>query len=253
MHKAAIDPVKSATFTHKQSEFPQLQGVLPMRWCAAGPSGSGKGYVFANMILKHFRGCWARVYIFSPTAVLDKTWDPVRKHLQEDLGIDLKKEPAFFEEWDDGATLDKLVKKHSEVVRKQKERGDKQLFGALFVIDDWGDRADVMHKASGSVIGRLFLSGRHHGCSVLLGVQKLTLVSTVCRVNATGLLAFKVRNQKEYEAIESEVTALVDKHTFREIWEEATSEPYSFLFIRLNAKSLNETFMKRFEQHFTFE
>ena len=45
----------------------------------------------------------------------------------------------------------------------------------------------------------------------------------------------------------------MDKHTFREIWEEATSEPYSFLFIRLNARSLNETFMKRFEQHFTFE
>ena len=121
------------------------------------------------------------------------------------------------------------------------------------MIDDWGDRADVMHKASGSVIGRLFLSGRHHGCSVQLGVQKATLVSTVCRVNATGLLCFKIRNQKEYESIESEVTALVDRHTFREIWEEATSEPYSFLFIRLNAKSLNETFMKRFESHFTFE
>ena len=60
-----------------------------------------------NMILKHFRGCWERVYVFSPTAVLDKmTWDPVKKHLQEDLGIDLVKEPAFFEEWDDGATLE---------------------------------------------------------------------------------------------------------------------------------------------------
>ena len=84
-------------------------------------------------------------------------------------------------------------------------------------------------------------------------MQKATLVSTVCRVNATGLLCFKIRNQKEYESIESEVTALVDKYTFREIWEEATSEPFSFLFIRLNAKSLNETFMKRFEHHFTFE
>ena len=121
------------------------------------------------------------------------------------------------------------------------------------MIDDWGDQADVMHKASWSVIGRLFLSGRHHGCSILLEVRKLTLVSTVCRANATGLLCFRVRSQKEFESIESEVTAIVDRHTFREIWEEATSEPYSFLFIRLNAKSLNETLMKRFESHFTFE
>jgi hypothetical protein len=67
------------------------------------------------------------------------------------------------------------------------------------------------------------------------------------------LLAFRRMKRKEYETIESEVTARVVKHTFREIWEEATSEPYSFLFIRLNAKSLNETFMKRFEQHFAFE
>ena len=84
-------------------------------------------------------------------------------------------------------------------------------------------------------------------------MQKLTLVSTVCRANATGLVCFRVRLQKEYESIESEVTALVDRHTFREIWEEATSEPYSSLFIRLNARSLNESFMKRFESHFTFE
>ena len=132
MHKAAIEPVKSATFMQKQSKFPQLDGVLPMRYIAAGPSGSGKGWVFANMILKHFRGCWVRMYIFSPSAVLDKTWDPVRKHLQEDMGIDLVKEPASFEESDDGATLDKFVKKHSEVVRKQKERGDKRIFWRAF-------------------------------------------------------------------------------------------------------------------------
>ena len=29
------------------------------------------------------------------------------------------------------------MKKQSEVVRKQKERGYRQIFGALFVIDDW--------------------------------------------------------------------------------------------------------------------
>ena len=82
--------------------------------------------------------------------MLDKTWDPVRKHLQEDMGIDLKKEPAFFETWDDGARLDRLVN------WKQKERGDKHIFGEFFVIDDWGDRADVLRKSSGSVISRLF-------------------------------------------------------------------------------------------------
>ena len=57
MNKAAIDPGQSIAYRHKQSKFPQLDGVLPLRWVAAGPSGAGKGVTMQNMILKHFRGC----------------------------------------------------------------------------------------------------------------------------------------------------------------------------------------------------
>jgi hypothetical protein len=250
---AGIDPGKSIAYRHKQSKFAALGDVLPLRWIAAGPSGAGKGVTMQNLILKHFRGCWERIYVFSPTAVLDKsTWDPVRKYIQEEMGVDLRKEPAFFTEFEP-AVLEGIVKKHSEVVQKQKDRGDRKLFGALIIVDDFGDDASVLHKGGGSVLNRLFLSGRHHAISTIVAVQKLTLVSTPIRVNATGLLAFKVRNQREYEAIESEVTALVDRETFREIWKECTSEPYSFLFIRLNAKSLDETFMKRFEYQIKIE
>ena len=232
--------------------MPQLDGVLPLRWIAAGPSGAGKGVTMQNLILKHFRGCWERIYVFSPTAILDKsTWDPVRKYIKEDLNVDTKKEPAFFTEFE-SSVVEAIVKKHSDVVQKQKDRGDRILFGCLVIVDDFGDDASVLHKGGGSVLNRLFLSGRHHAISTIVAVQKITLVSSPIRVNATGLLAFKVRNQKEYESIENEVTALVDRHTFRAIWDEATAEPYSFLFIRLNATSLNTTFMKRFEHHFTF-
>ena len=52
MHKAVIEPVKSATFAHKQSKFPPLDGALPLRWIAAGPSGSGAWYVFAKIVVK---------------------------------------------------------------------------------------------------------------------------------------------------------------------------------------------------------
>ena len=94
MHTAAIDPGKSIAYRHKQSKMPQLDGVLPLRWIAAGPSGAGKGVTMQNLILKHFRGCWERIYVFSPTAVLDKsTWDPVRKYIKENLNVGTKKEP----------------------------------------------------------------------------------------------------------------------------------------------------------------
>ena len=61
-----------------------------------------------------------------------------------------------------------------------------------------------------------------------------------------------VRSQKEYETIEDEVTALLDRKTFRQVWKAATSEPYSFLTIFLDGKTLNETFMVRFEHWITF-
>jgi len=138
-------------------------------------------------------------------------------------------------------------------VQTQKDRGERRLFSVLVVIDDFADDQRVMrHGKNGQMLNQLFLKGRHWGISTILSVQKLTLVSTPCRVNATGLLAFKVRNFKEYEAIESESSALIDKNTFKSVWEAATSEPYSFLFIRLNAKTLNETFMVRFEKAITF-
>ena len=258
-HAAAIDPGKSIAWRHKQSKFPQLDGVLPCRWVVAGPSGAGKGVTLQNCILKHFRtangdSCWERIYVFSPTAVLDtSTWGPVRSFMQERMGVDLKKEPAFFTEFQ-AEVLEGIIRKHSEVVQRQKDRGDTKLFGCCIIVDDFGDDSSIMHRGGGSVLNRLFLSGRHHAISTIVAVQKLTLVSTPIRVNATGLLAFKVRNQKEYEAIESEVTALVDKDTFREIWATTVEEqPYSFLFIRLNARSLNETFMVRFESYITFE
>ena len=119
MNKAAIDPGQSIAYRHKQSKFPQLDGVLTMRWVAAGPSGAGKGVTMQNMIKKHFRGCWERIYVFSPTAVLDKsTWDPVRKYIQEEMGVDLQRQPAFFTDFNP-AVLEGIVKKHSDVVQKQ--------------------------------------------------------------------------------------------------------------------------------------
>jgi len=149
--------------------------------------------------------------------------------------------------------MQQIIDRHKKVVQAQKDRGEKKLFGALFIIDDWAENQQVMrHGNNGQMLNQLFLKGRHWGVSTILSVQKLTLVSTPCRVNATGLIAFKVRNYKEYEAIESESSALIDRATFKKIWEAATSEPYSFLFIRLNAKSLDETFMIRFEKAISF-
>ena len=55
MNKAAFDPGQSIAYRHKQRKFPQLDGALPLRWVAAGPSGAGKGVTMQNIILKDSR------------------------------------------------------------------------------------------------------------------------------------------------------------------------------------------------------
>jgi len=251
-HPAAIDASQSIDWDAPRGRFEHLP-TPPLRWICVGPSGSGKGVALQNICINHYRGAFERIIVVSPTAITDtSTWGPVKKYLEKDKGIDLKKEPAFFEEFDVGV-LQQIVDRHRKIVQVQKDRGEKRLFNLLLIVDDYAEDQQVMrYGKNGQFLNQCFLKGRHWGLSTILSVQKLTLVANPCRINATGILAFKVRNAKEYEAIEGESSALIDRATFKSVWEAATSEPYSFLFIRLNAKSLDETFMVRFEKAITF-
>ena len=70
----------------------------------------------------------------------------------------LQKEPAFHEDFD-AEVLEKIIKRHSAVVRRQKEAGHKKLYGMRCIVDDFADSAEIMHKRSGSVLNRLFCLG----------------------------------------------------------------------------------------------
>ena len=145
---------------------------------------------------------------FSPTVHTDiSSWGPIKKHLENDLHIDLKKEPAFFDTFDASA-LRQIIETQKKVAQRQKDRyqsGDKsqrQLCSILVIIDDFGDDDAVMrYSANAQLIKHLYVAGRHHGISTWLSIQKLRFAQNAVRVNATGLLTFRIRNQKEYEAL----------------------------------------------------
>ena len=146
------------------------------------------------------------------------------------MDIDLDKELCFFEEFDED-TLNKIIKRHAGIVKRQKEARLTKLYGALVIVDDFADDASIMHKRSGSVLNKLFLSGRHHGISTIASVQKLAMASTPMLVNATGLLLFKVRARNERDAAEHVVSALLDRDEFLTLYEAATKQPYSSTYV----------------------
>ena len=88
--------------------------------------------------------------------------------------------------------------------------------------------------------------------STWVSSQKLRLISAAVRVNMQFMCVWRLRNQLELEAVLEELTALLPKKELQAIYEEATQEPYSFLFIHY-LKPRAEMFYKRWEERFVIE
>ena len=65
-------------FRCTQSKHPIIP-KLPLRGVILAPSGSGKTVLLSNLIFKMYRGCFERVYVFSPSVNVDQTWEAVAK------------------------------------------------------------------------------------------------------------------------------------------------------------------------------
>ena len=74
-----IKPIDVEEFTSKQSKY-EVVGRLPIRDILLAPSGGGKGVLMSNMILDIYESCFDRIFIFSPSIDVDKTWIPVKEY-----------------------------------------------------------------------------------------------------------------------------------------------------------------------------
>lgn len=79
---------------------------------------------------------------------------------------------------------------------------------------------------------------RHYtneGCLVMINSQKFREISPILRANANVYFIGKVYNRKEREAIIEELAdSFGGRAIFEKAWDEATSEPYSFLYANLD-------------------
>ena len=99
----------------------------------------------------------------------------------------------------------------------------------------------------------MYSRGRHNSISTITATQKFNAIAPIIRVNATELYIYRLRNYKDLEAFIDEVSAIADKKILLEIYKLATAEPYSFLYVNLRAKKLNDYFMIRFDKKIAIE
>ena len=79
--------------------------------------------------------------------------------------------------------------------------------------------------------------------STIVATQKFSAIHPIIRTNATELFVYRLRNYKDLETFIEELSALYDKKTLLQLYEHATAAPYSFLYVKLNAKTKDSMFL----------
>ena len=246
----SIKPIKTKEYEVKQSKF-EACGKLPIRSVILGPSGSGKTILLQNMIINLYDKCFERVYIFSPSVNVDATWTPVKEYIENKMDAHETETDKFYFDHYDQEALESIIATQNKIVLEQKNKNKKKLFQILIIIDDMAD--DSSFSRQSKLLHSLYTRGRHACISTVTATQKFTAISPIIRVNATELYVYRLRSGQDLDTLINEVSALIDKKTLLNIYKQCTAEPYSFLYIKLSAKTIDNMFMMNLNQKVVFE
>ena len=248
-----VKPRPSPDYFIRQPKSEVLARLPGANHIILGPSKSGKSVLWQSMLLDGYKGCFSRIYLFTPSGQVDDSLEPIKHYIEHTLDHDVKTEgPYIFEELD--PTVIKGILKKQERIHDQlkhkvyKDRnfhGRKWLPQILIVISDHADNPRAVHRAGG-VLETLFVRARHFGCSTWCDSQALKLLSPSVRLNIAGLAIFRLRSNHDLDSI-LEFTALgVSKEELLAMYREGTREQYSFLYVNLLERDVTRMFFKRF-------
>ncbi len=245
-----IKPIHTKEYEVKQSKHHQC-GHLPVRSIILGPSGSGKTVLLQNMIINLYRSCFERIYVFSPSINVDSTWIPVKEYIENKMGAHETDDEKFFFDHYDPDVLGNIIDTQAKVIKHLKAKGKKKLFQILIVVDDFAD--DPSFSRHSKLLHSLYTRGRHAMISTITATQKFSAIHPIIRVNATELYVYRLRNHNDLDKFIEEVAAVIDKKTLLKIYKETTAEPYSFLYVKLTADTVDNMFFQNLTKKVVFD
>ena len=184
------------------------------------------------MILDIYKGCFSRIYIWSPSIEVDNTWKPVENYIRDHIKPN-DKEKCYFDSYDP-AELEQVINTQKKVIDYQKEQKHNDLYQIHIVIDDFADDTNFTRKSQ--LLHQLYIRGRHYMISTITSTQVYKQISPIVRKSMTHLLIYRLRNYGDLESTVEELSAAYDKKTLLNIYHEAIDEPYSFLYANLIQK-----------------
>ena len=243
---AAIKVHACKQYECKQSKHEHLP-KCPSRGVFLAPSGQFKTTAMVSLLLDHYRGCFCRIYVFSPSIDIDDNWDPVKEYSKKVLGVDQSKEKTFFHEWDEPA-LERIIADQHKMIMAQKKRGDKNLHNIVVIADDWSDNPTVLAARGRNMLNTLFIRGRHMNISTWVSAQRLKSMSVPIRTQTQFYCIGKLRSQTELMDLLESLTAEYPIKTMMKIYRAATDyAPHSFLYVDLTKQDADEMFWINFE------
>ena len=220
---------------------------LPSSWIFSGPTCSGKSQAWLSLILRVYKGMFARVYVFSPSILVDDSYTELRKYLDK-----MSPNEKLYHEDLDQNVLGKIIADQTAICEMGKKKSIK-CPEICCIVDDMADRSDCLNRRSGARNGgshilSLAVRGRHSHISWMVSTQCLNLVCLPIRKNVRNLVIYHARSAKEIDSLCEELAAVYDKDTLLKIYETAVNDkPYSFLNVKLDAADRRDMFWLRWE------
>ena len=248
--RAIVRPLPNHEWKYAQSRFDHLPRV-PFRILTTGKSSAGKGVLTVNMVTDFYANVFECIYVFAATVHVDSTWKAIEHYAIRELNQGRTKSPFMFDHFSESALRQILENQKLAIARQKKDPDHKgPLKGALIIVDDLSHDGNL-RKMQGGVMAELWTTSRHYGISLIANVHSINSLGALARRQASAIIVFPIANWRETEAIREQYGQMAGSlKAFDKIMDVAigpSSEPYSFLVIRADAKSSNRAFMLRFE------
>ena len=129
-----------------------------------GPSGSGKTVLLTNMILDIYKGCFNRIYIWSPSIEVDNTRKPFKYYTRDHIKPN-DRETTYVDSYDP-SELEQIINTQQQVITYQKH---KYLYQISVVIGDFADDTNFTRKSQ--LLHQLYIRGKHYMISTITSTQ----------------------------------------------------------------------------------
>jgi len=204
---------------------------FPFRLLVCGDSQSGKTTFFMNLLTKFFFPFFDYIWAFAYNHDVDPAWIQVCNKVPNKLDTD-----SVCKDYSD-EKLQRIL----DFVQQNFTTRQKSAKHLIIFDDQAGDYSCMQSK----LLAKMNMWMRHLNIAPVCLTQSYMRVGKTVRIQASVLAFFNTKNHRELETIQEEVCpSWLPKKRFREVYNMATMEPYSFLYVKNDEKEPKMRFRK---------